>query len=85
MELINKLIPFQNKSKEQVSLLLSTLDNTDKYRISYLYGADIISMLENKEKEFYQYTFEKQKQLFDSEIESIALSMKPKEITQPQF
>lgn len=83
--LANKLIPFQNKNREQQMLVMSQLDKTNPYYVSFMFGQDIINKLENDNEDFWLLTFERQKALFDAEILVIAESLKTSPIPYPDL
>lgn len=67
-KLIEKLLPFQNKTREQQTLILSQLPKDNPYYIGYVFGNEIINELSQTITGFYDLNFEKQKQLFDARV-----------------
>ena len=75
-KLMQRLLPFQNKSREQQMLILAQLDKTDPFYVSFMFGQDVLNKLEYDNADFYLLTFERQKALYDAEINTIASSLK---------
>ena len=76
-----KMLPFQNKTKEQQMLLLSQLDKTNPYYIAFMFGNEIINELSYMNPDFFEWAYEKQKQEFDKkadEIKAMLTAAEPK-------
>ena len=76
-DLQRRLIPFAGKTKEMVMLTLSQLKTNDRLRIKYMLGADIIKELADSDPMFLEMNFDKQKQLFEAEIDKFVEAYKP--------
>lgn len=75
-KLKQRLLPFQNQSKEQQTLNLSTLSKTSPYYVGFVFGPDIINELENENNDFYLLNFERQKALYDEKVNLIIETLK---------
>lgn len=72
-----KLLPFQNKSKEQIMLILSNLPVDNYYRMMFEYGEEVLKVLENTVTDWNQLTMEAQKRYIDAELEKIKVELTP--------
>jgi hypothetical protein len=82
-----KLIPFQNKSKEQVILILNSLPATHPYKLMFEFGEEVIKLLEAEHADWAQFTLEKKQQLIQEQLDTIKAEIeaeKPK-IEVPNF
>lgn len=70
-EMVSKMLPFQNKSKEQQMLAVSMLSEQNPYYVSFVYGHDILKKLSTQYIDFYEMNAERQKQLFDAEVNAV--------------
>jgi len=60
-----------------VMLTLSQLKTNDRMRLKYMLGNDILKELSDNDPKFLELNFEKQKQLFEAEIDKFVEMYKP--------
>lgn len=76
-DLQRRLIPFSGKTKEMVMLTLSQLKTNDRMRLKYMLGNDILKELADNDPKFLELNFQKQKELFEAEIDKFVEIYKP--------
>lgn len=76
-DLQRRLIPFAGKTKEMVMLTLSQLKTNDRMRLKYMLGNDILKELAGNDPKFLELNFQRQKELFESEIDKFVEAYKP--------
>lgn len=70
-----KLLPFQNKTKEQVMLIINSLPTTHKLRMMFSFGEEVISLLESENEGWAEFTMEKKQELIDAKLAEIEAEM----------
>ena len=76
-DLQRRLIPFSGKTKEMVMLTLSQLKTNDRMRLKYMLGNDILKELACNDPKFLELNFQRQKELFESEIDKFVEAYEP--------
>ena len=58
-------------------LILSQLKTNDRRRLKYMLGNDILKELADNDPKFLELNFQKQKELFEQEIDNFVEAYKP--------
>jgi hypothetical protein len=70
-----RLLPFQNKTKEQVMLILNSLPPTHKLRMMFSFGEEILGLLESENEGWSEFTMDKKQALIDGQLALIEQEM----------
>lgn len=77
----NKFLPFDDKSPEEIAMIVSGLDIYDPYRILWAYFTQIFQEIEAEKPEFYKMEYPMQRQEVNDKVAEFAERIKPVSIT----
>lgn len=78
--------PFNEKSNDQINMILSSLPADNYYKVLYnFFGVIKSKIIDKYSSEFYLFNHEKQKQLIDEEVKTISESIKSELDFTPNF
>lgn len=70
------LIPFGDKTPEQIAMILADLPRDNVSRVAYIFGEEIVKKLEVEDKSFFEKIPELRRSLFDAKVAELAATMK---------